>query len=90
MTLANILSDWRTLLLLEQSKYQELASDLNLTVSKPMRLAFTFFEAGKTDAAIGIMKSMLSCCSRHKAHRGHTSESSCRFKGQRKFESELC
>ena len=59
MTLANILSDWRTLLLLEQSKYQELASDLNLTVSKPMRLAFTFFEAGKTDAAIEIMKSML-------------------------------
>eukprot|EP00434_Breviolum_minutum_P032643 symbB.v1.2.028868.t1/scaffold3026.1/size65065/3 len=59
MTLANILSDWRTLLLLEQSKYQELASDLNLTVSKPVRLAFTFFEAGKTDAAIGIMKSML-------------------------------
>ena len=59
MTLANILSDWRTLLLLEQSKYQELASDLNLTVSKPVRLAFTFFDAGKTDAAIGIMKSML-------------------------------
>ena len=32
---------------------------IKLTVSKPMRLAFTLFEAGKTDAAIGVMKSML-------------------------------
>ena len=59
MALANILTDWRTLLLVEQSKYSELASDLKMTVSKPMRLAFTLFETGKTNTAIGVMKSML-------------------------------
>lgn len=55
-------ADWNTVVLLEQSSNQgcsDLALDLGLTISMPMRLVFQLFEAGRTQEGIRLLTSLL-------------------------------
>ena len=56
----SLLSDWKVLLILEQSaKYQELANDLRISVSSPLRLIFQFAELGMRHQVLTLLPSLL-------------------------------
>lgn len=60
--LTKMSEDWKTLILLEQSsnkKCSDLASDLGLTVSKPMRLIFQLFSCARVDAGKKLLTTLL-------------------------------
>ena len=60
--LQEMAADWKLLKLLEQSsnkKCSEVAADLQLTVSKPMRLVFQLFECGRFSSGKKLMTTLL-------------------------------
>ena len=57
-----MMDDWKNLMLLEQSankKCTDLASDLGLTVSKPMRLVYQLFSCGRIAGGRQLLKALL-------------------------------
>ena len=54
-----MLEDWKLLVLLEQSRYQDLVSDLQLTVDAPCRLAYQMAELGRREQSLRLMRAML-------------------------------
>lgn len=62
-TLDLLLSDWKTLVALEQNdKYQLLASDLRVSVGPVMRIVYQLFERGEQESALTLLRSLLVGC----------------------------